>query len=253
MARLDRQVVLENAANRALVIQDILGELSPDVLNRSFLFDLFKRHQPNAVVDGINTATAFAYQDVFQSARMLLDAARSGPVSREQAERHVLTLTMPQLIRHVQIINEALRVCRAQAYVKIGTSGTGDGAQRALHPFGGAALAAAVDQAGRCRRPLLITVPGRTDTRRARDRRDQAHRHHRLAGGFPSGRSGARSSRLPGSIVPSHYRWIVLSSLMLRGGATPGRQSNRSTSTSAKTATSPAKSSRLSPRWARWS
>src|SRR3989449_5134638 len=36
-----------------------------------------------------------------------------------------LRLPLPQLIRHAQIITEALRRAGTQAYVKIGTSGTG--------------------------------------------------------------------------------------------------------------------------------
>jgi hypothetical protein len=124
-AKLDRRAILEDPALRRLLIDDIVGDLSPTVLRRSFLYQLFERWHPDVVVDCINTATAFAYQDVFQSARELLDAAGAGTVSSEQVERHVLTLTMPQLIRHLQIISEAMRQFRPQAYVKVGTSGTG--------------------------------------------------------------------------------------------------------------------------------
>lgn len=124
-AKRGRRALAEDAELRALVIGDLLYDLTPDVLERSFLFQLFASHRPDAVVDCINTATAFAYQDLFTTARELLDRTRDGTVSREDVERHVLTLTMPQLIRHVQIITEAMRVAETQAYVKIGTSGTG--------------------------------------------------------------------------------------------------------------------------------
>ena len=110
---------------RDLVIGDLLGDLTDEVVQRSFLFQLFQRYKPDAVIDCINTATAFAYQDVFQSARELLAAAKAGSVSRKQVEEHILTLTMPQLIRHVQLVVEAARVAGTQAYAKIGTSGTG--------------------------------------------------------------------------------------------------------------------------------
>jgi hypothetical protein len=124
-AKLDRRAILADAALRRMLIDDIVGDLSPAVLRRSFLYQLFERWKPDVVVDCINTATAFAYQDVFHSARELLAAAGAGTVSSEQVERHVLTLTMPQLIRHLQIISEAMRQFRPQAYVKVGTSGTG--------------------------------------------------------------------------------------------------------------------------------
>jgi len=124
-ARLDRKSMLTNDKLRQLVISDLLGDLTDEVLHRSFLFQLFQRYKPHAVVDCINTATAVAYRDVFHSARDLLDEARSGPVTSRQIEEHILTLTMPQLIRHVQVLVESMRVAGTEAYAKIGTSGTG--------------------------------------------------------------------------------------------------------------------------------
>jgi hypothetical protein len=123
--RLDRNAVLADPALRRMMIDDLIGDLTPAVLERSFLYQLFQRWRPDIVVDCINTATAFAYQDVFQSARALLAAGAAGTVTRDQIEQHVLTLTMPQLIRHVQILSEAMRVFTPQAFVKVGTSGTG--------------------------------------------------------------------------------------------------------------------------------
>jgi hypothetical protein len=125
VARLDRRAILTDAAARQRLLEDLVGVLTPAVLERSFLYQLFKRWQPDIVVDCINTATAFAYQDIFNSARDLLAAAETSHVSREQVEQHVLTLTMPQLIRHVQILSEAMRAVPVQAFVKVGTSGTG--------------------------------------------------------------------------------------------------------------------------------
>ncbi len=124
-ARVDRAVALADPALRRQMLEDVVGELTPAVLQRSFLYQLFQRHEPEVVVDCINTATAFAYQDILHSARALLAAADAGTASRDLVEQHVLTLTMPQLIRHIQILAETMRVFRTQAYVKIGTSGTG--------------------------------------------------------------------------------------------------------------------------------
>jgi hypothetical protein len=124
-ARLDRDSMLANERLRNLVIGDLLGDLTSDVLQRSFLYQLFQRYKPDAVVDCINTATAYAYQDVFHSARGLLDSAHRGDITARQVEEHVLTLPMPQLIRHIQVIVESMRVAGVEAYVKVGTSGTG--------------------------------------------------------------------------------------------------------------------------------
>ena len=125
LARLERSAMLADSAHRALVLGDLLGDLTEEVLERSLLYQILTRYRPEAVVDSINTATAFAYQDIFQSARELLAAARSGTLDAAAVEAHLLTLTMPQLIRHTQLMLEALRRAGAQAYVKIGTSGTG--------------------------------------------------------------------------------------------------------------------------------
>ena len=125
VAQLDRATMLGSAKLRRRVLDDLLGELSAEILERSFLFQLFKRLRPDAVVDCVNTATAFAYQDIFRSAQDLLTTMRQGSVTREAVEEHVLSIPMPQLIRHVQIIREGLREAGTQAYVKIGTSGSG--------------------------------------------------------------------------------------------------------------------------------
>ena len=124
-ARLDWSTVLATPEHRALVLGDLLGDLTEEVLERSLLFQLLLQYKPDAVVDSINTATAFAYQDIFQSARELLDRAKQGTADQAAVEQHLLRLTMPQLIRHAQIIAEALRRAGTQAYIKVGTSGTG--------------------------------------------------------------------------------------------------------------------------------
>lgn len=125
VAKLDRYDILASEEYRRVVLDDLLGELTKDVVERSYLFQIFKEYEPHAVVDCINTATAFAYQDVFGSAQRLLAAARGEGLSTKQIEEHVLSIPMPQLIRHVQIMLEAVRTFGTGAMVKIGTSGTG--------------------------------------------------------------------------------------------------------------------------------
>ena len=124
-ARLEWATVIATPEHRALVLSDMLGDLTEAVLERNLLFQLLLQYKPDAVVDSINTATAFAYQDIFESARDLLDRAKQGVVNQATVEQHLLRLTMPQLIRHAQIITEGLRRAGTQAYIKIGTSGTG--------------------------------------------------------------------------------------------------------------------------------
>jgi hypothetical protein len=125
VARLDLAVVMGSAEHRALVLGDLFGDLTDQVLERNLLFRILMRYKPEAVVDSINTATAFAYQDIFQSARALLEQSRDGGLDRATIERHLLRLPMPQLVRHAQIMTEGLRRAGTHVYVKIGTSGTG--------------------------------------------------------------------------------------------------------------------------------
>ena len=125
LARLERGAVMADPAHRRLLVNDLLGELTEDILQRSLLYQLLTSHRPDIVIDSVNTATAFAYQDAEKSAQALLESAGRGQVDRATVERHVLSLTMPQLIRHVQILVESLKRAETGAYVKIGTSGTG--------------------------------------------------------------------------------------------------------------------------------
>jgi len=110
---------------RALLLDDLLGELSDDVVRRSSLGSLLLRRQPDILIDCVNTATAFAYQNIFLSATRLRASAQAGTLTAEGVERHLATLYLPQLIRHVQIVLDAMRRAGTSCYVKVGTAGTG--------------------------------------------------------------------------------------------------------------------------------
>jgi NAD(P)-dependent dehydrogenase (short-subunit alcohol dehydrogenase family) len=125
LCKLEAHEVLDDDANRQIVVDDLVDDLNDQMVKRSFLFYLLDKYRPSAVVDCINTATAFAYKNVFKSARDMLSAAKTGAVDEEMVQRHVLTLTMPQLIRHIQLLLEGFKQCDTKAYAKIGTSGTG--------------------------------------------------------------------------------------------------------------------------------
>src|SRR3989442_3177723 len=124
IARLERGSVMANAGHRRLLIQDLLSELTDDVLQRSFLYQLPLKYKPEAVVDSINTATAFAYQDALRSAQDLLALARRGEVDEAAVERHVLLLTLPQLIRHVQILPQSLKRAPTKPSAQLGPTRT---------------------------------------------------------------------------------------------------------------------------------
>jgi NAD(P)-dependent dehydrogenase (short-subunit alcohol dehydrogenase family) len=120
-----RSDVLADAAARALLLDDLYGELTDDVVARSALGALLLRERPAIVIDCVNTATAFAYQNVFDSAARLREVSQSGQVTGEMVEEHLATLYLPQLIRHVQIALEAMKRAGTGFYLKVGTAGTG--------------------------------------------------------------------------------------------------------------------------------
>ena len=120
-----RSAVLADPEARALLLDDIYGELTEDVIQRSTLHALLARWRPEIVVDCVNTATAFAYQNVFDSAAGLRARAAAGQASLEDVEQHLAVLYLPQLIRHVQLTLEVLRRAGTLCYLKVGTAGTG--------------------------------------------------------------------------------------------------------------------------------
>jgi NAD(P)-dependent dehydrogenase (short-subunit alcohol dehydrogenase family) len=124
MREMRRADVVADPALRASLLDDLYGELSEDVLLRSALGSMLLRQKPHVIVDAINTATAFAYQNIFDSAAHLRERAAEG-ASLDDVETHLATLYMPQLIRHVQIALDGMRRAGTELYVKIGTSGTG--------------------------------------------------------------------------------------------------------------------------------
>ena len=120
-----RAEVLADDERRAALVDDLYGELTPDMVRRSALGALLLRTRPEIVVDCINTAGALAYQNAFASAAELRARAASGTASLEDVERHLATLYLPQLIRHTQITLAAMREVGTKVFVKIGTAGTG--------------------------------------------------------------------------------------------------------------------------------
>jgi NAD(P)-dependent dehydrogenase (short-subunit alcohol dehydrogenase family) len=120
-----RSELLLDAPARAQLLDDIYGELSEEVIQRSTLGAVFARWRPDVVVDCVNTATAFAYQNVFESAARMRHLAASGQATLDAVEQHLAVLYLPQLIRHVQLALEVMRRAGTALYLKVGTSGTG--------------------------------------------------------------------------------------------------------------------------------
>lgn len=122
-----RETMLADKRYRAMLMDDMVGEMTEDILRRSALFQLLSKFKPDIVIDCINSATAIAYQDIFQSMRTVLQRLQKKEQNNleDAVERLICTQYMPQLIRHVQILYQSLKHAGTKMYVKIGTSGTG--------------------------------------------------------------------------------------------------------------------------------
>ncbi|MCF7807580.1 MAG: short-chain dehydrogenase [Candidatus Marinimicrobia bacterium] len=114
------------------MIHDIYDDLGPDIIQNSKLYQIMDTHKPQIVLDCINTATAFAYQNVYQivaELRAEIEELRAGKTDDgrliDTVERIIATLYIPQLIRHVQILIESMHQAETKLYLKVGTSGTG--------------------------------------------------------------------------------------------------------------------------------
>ncbi len=121
-----RESLLQDTETRNRLIEDTLGDLTEDVVHSNTLYNAIEWARPDAIIDCINTSTAFAYQDLFSMGQRVRSSIASGAVdSMELVERLLASLYIPQLIRHVQILHKALVDFDVRAYVKVGTSGTG--------------------------------------------------------------------------------------------------------------------------------
>lgn len=129
-----RVSVLSEVSQRRRLVADILDELGPEILEASLLYQMILGRTAGLggkpaqiVIDCVNIATAVAYQNVFQTAIQLEEKIRRGEEMNwpEQVERLLSALYIPQLVRHMQIYYEAMLQAGTNAFVKVGTSGTG--------------------------------------------------------------------------------------------------------------------------------
>lgn len=129
----------ETAERRRALYEDTFGDVGA-AYERSELVWLIKEFSPDVIIDSINTATAISYQDVYAASDLArqrlgdLSAALSGGGADDDAlagsamravEEVLVSQSVPQLVRHVLLINKAMREENTRLYLKIGTTGTG--------------------------------------------------------------------------------------------------------------------------------
>lgn len=140
--RLTRAQLMESSESRAALFDDVFHDFD-SAYERSQLAELILQHKPDVVVDSINTATAISYQDVYTASEIAktsfdalnerVDAATgamnelAGLTKRagRDLEALMISQSIPQLIRHVLIMQRAMTEAGTRLYLKIGTTGTG--------------------------------------------------------------------------------------------------------------------------------
>ncbi len=112
--------------------------------DESELVWLIKTYKPDVIIDSVNTATGISYQDVYTAtaiAHEKLSALKkifptgetdSGAGDHDLVrdslpafETVLINQSIPQLVRHVLLINRAMREMKTRLYLKVGTTGTG--------------------------------------------------------------------------------------------------------------------------------
>ena len=120
-----RRELYQRADFRTRVIESLLDPLSEEAAAEYHLHQLITERRPDVIVDAVNTATGIAYQDIYKTNREAHAALKSGGSLRESLETLLVTDYVPQLIRHVQVLYQAMVKAQTGVYIKIGTSGTG--------------------------------------------------------------------------------------------------------------------------------
>ncbi len=135
-----RRRLLQSQVRRDMLYNDLYGGLD-EAYERSALVQLVEQHRPDVIVDSINTATAISYQDVEALSRQTHDLLQElqrivdhqdldglvdfGRNLQQNVSTLLISQSVPQLIRHVQLLHRALRRVETRLYLKIGTTGTG--------------------------------------------------------------------------------------------------------------------------------
>jgi hypothetical protein len=135
-----RNLLLDDPQWREDLYNDMHGPIQY-AYERSHMVRIIQSIRPDVIVDAINTATAISYQDVYTASwvakqrieNLLEHISKEGKSTNEltlseteQAfETLLLAQSIPQLVRHVSLLNQVMREVGTRLYIKIGTTGTG--------------------------------------------------------------------------------------------------------------------------------
>lgn len=132
--------LLEDPTHRETLFADLFDTIE-DAYEHSHLVNIMRKHRPDVIIDSVNTATAISYQNVYTASNQarkhildLLGSIRTGELQYDNPSidktvqvlyELLLSQSLPELIRHVFLLNRAMVEVGTRLYLKIGTTGTG--------------------------------------------------------------------------------------------------------------------------------
>jgi len=132
--------LLVDPTHRETLFADLFENIE-EAYEHSRLVTIIRRHQPDVIIDSINTATAISYQNLYTATNQarkqiqeMIESVRSSDLryALDKTEQTSLALyelllsqSLPELIRHVLLLNKAMVEVGTRLYLKIGTTGTG--------------------------------------------------------------------------------------------------------------------------------
>jgi len=122
-----RGQLLSTKEQRAALLSAVYGDFEAAYKNNQ-LVQMIRDHRPEVIVDAVNTATGFSYQDIFDGAAKVQEwIGEDGfdPKGTDDLETFLLSQSVPQLIRHVRFVHRSTTEYGTRVYLKVGTTGTG--------------------------------------------------------------------------------------------------------------------------------
>jgi hypothetical protein len=127
LATQPRAQILGDAVTRQKLLHAVYDDYEA-AYRGNHLVHLVRTHRPEVVVDCVNTATGFSYQDVFDGAAKVRGWIKGDTFDSKgvnDLETFLLSQSVPQLIRHVRFLHQATSEYGTSVYIKVGTTGTG--------------------------------------------------------------------------------------------------------------------------------
>ncbi len=127
LANLPRGELLQDPKKRNTLLEAAYGNFEK-AYRENCLVRMVREHRPECIVDAVNTATGFSYQDIFDGAakvREWIGPKGFSPDGTADLETFLLSQSVPQIIRHVRFVHRVTTEYGVCVYLKVGTTGTG--------------------------------------------------------------------------------------------------------------------------------